>query len=138
MKKLEDDQEAVKNEVNREELNETRNIIECRVKNPKGEDSTPVDKETLAEEKVSDKIPGDDPNNGEQYKDSITSFPKSSVPKHLGELQQVVRTVVDNQHQGSYPGEVCCPGEHHEKDGSVMVDEHLPEVFPLDIKELAD
>ena len=45
---------------------------------------------------------------------------------------------MDDHHQGAYPGEVGCPGEHHQEDGSVVVDEHLPEVFPLDIKELTD
>ena len=45
---------------------------------------------------------------------------------------------MDDHHQGSYPGEVGCPGEHDQADGGVVMDKHLPEILPLDIKELAD
>ena len=30
------------------------------------------------------------------------------------------------------------PGEHHQQDGGVVVDEHLPEIFSLHIEELAE
>ena len=30
------------------------------------------------------------------------------------------------------------PGEHHEEDGGVVVDEHLPEVLPLHVEELTE
>ena len=39
---------------------------------------------------------------------------------------------------GKLPGEVSGPGEHHEEDGGVVMDEHLPEVLPLHVEELAD
>jgi len=50
----------------------------------------------------------------------------------------MVRTVVNNQHKGPDPGEVCSPGEHHECDCGVVVDEHLPEVLAFNIEELGD
>ena len=30
------------------------------------------------------------------------------------------------------------PAEHYQSNGGLVVDEHLPEVLPLDIKELAE
>ena len=45
---------------------------------------------------------------------------------------------MEDHHQGAYPGEVGCPGEHDQGDGGDVVDQHLPKVFPLHIKELAD
>ena len=83
-------------------------------------------------------IPGDDPNKREKHKDSVTSLAIAGIAKELGKLQQVISTVVDDHHQGSYPGEVGSPGEHDQADGGVVMDEHLPEILPLDIKELAD
>ena len=42
------------------------------------------------------------------------------------------------QDQGPHAGEVGGPGEHHQGNGCVVVDEHLPEVLPFYIKELTD
>ena len=39
---------------------------------------------------------------------------------------------------GKLPGEVSGPGEHHEEDGGVVMDEHLPEVLPLHVEELTE
>ena len=138
MKQLEGDKETIEDVVGGEELDEPGSIIKCRVENPSGVNSTPKDIDDATADANKEKIPGDDPNNGEDHKDSITSFPIAGVPKHLGQLQQVVGTVVDNHHQRPYPSEVGCPGEHQEGDGGVVVDEHFPEVLPLNIKELAD
>ena len=43
---------------------------------------------------------------------------------------------MDGQDQSSNPGEVAGPGEAHERDGGDVVDEHLPEIFPLHVVEL--
>ena len=45
---------------------------------------------------------------------------------------------MDDHDQGAYSGEVGCPGEHDQADGGVVVEEHLPEIFPLHIKELTE
>ena len=37
-----------------------------------------------------------------------------------------------------HPGEVCSPGKGNEGNSGVVVDEHLPEVFPLHIEKLAE
>ena len=36
------------------------------------------------------------------------------------------------------PDKVSCPTKHNESYGGLVMDEHLPEVLPLDIKELAE
>ena len=50
----------------------------------------------------------------------------------------MICTVMDDHDQGAYPGEVGSPGEHDQADGGVVVEEHLPEIFPLHIKELTE
>ena len=45
---------------------------------------------------------------------------------------------MDNEDEGAHPDKVGGPGEHDQGDGGLVVDEHLPEVFPLDVKELAE
>ena len=51
-------------------------------------------------------------------------------------LQQDVGTIVDAQNEGSDPGQVAGPGQGHESDGGHVMDEHLPEVFPLHVEKL--
>ena len=51
-------------------------------------------------------------------------------------LQEDVSTVMDSQDQGSDSGQVAGPGEGHERDGGHVMDEHLPEVFPLHVEKL--
>ena len=45
---------------------------------------------------------------------------------------------MDDEDECSHPDEVRGPGEHDEGDGGLVVDEHLPEVLPLDIEELTE
>ena len=45
---------------------------------------------------------------------------------------------MDYQDQCSYTGKVSGPRENYQGNGGVVVDEHFPEVLPLNIKELAD
>ena len=45
---------------------------------------------------------------------------------------------MDYEDQGPDPHKVGGPAEHDERDGGLVVDEHLPEVLPLHIKELAE
>ena len=45
---------------------------------------------------------------------------------------------MDDEDEGSNPNEVCGPAKSYESDGGLMVDEHLPEIFSLHIKKLAE
>ena len=138
VKQLEGDKETVEDVVGREELDKSCSIIECRVEDPCGIESTPGNENYIIFVTIDENVPGDDPNNGEDHKDSITSLAIAGVSKQFCKLKQVVSAVMDEHHQGSYSGEVGWPGEHHESNGGVVMYEHLPEVFPLNIKELAD
>lgn len=45
---------------------------------------------------------------------------------------------MDYKDEGANPSEVGSPAKHHECYGGVMMNKHLPEILPLDIKKLAD
>ena len=53
-------------------------------------------------------------------------------------LQQDVGTIMDAQNEGPDPGQVAGPGQGHESDGGHVMDEHLPEVFPLHVEKLKE
>jgi len=80
----------------------------------------------------------DDPSNSKEAEKDVTAVLEAGVLQKFGKLQQVVGAVVHQNYQGAHPGEVSCPGEGDEGDGGVVVDEHLPEVLALHVKELAD
>ena len=82
--------------------------------------------------------PGDHPGDGKEDKNGIACFLVSRVPEHLGQLQQVVRAVVHDQHQRPDPVRVGRPAEHHQRDRCVVVYEHLPEIFSPHVKKLAE
>ena len=50
----------------------------------------------------------------------------------------MVGTIMDYKDEGANPSEVGSPAKHHECDGGVVMNKHLPEILPLDIKKLAD
>ena len=106
VKQLEGYKETIEDVVGREELNESCSIIECGVEDPCGIESTPGDKNDTMVVTLDGDIPGDDPNNGEDHKDSITSLAIAGVAKQFCKLKQVVSAVMDDHHQGSYPGKV--------------------------------
>ena len=106
VKQLEGYKETVEDVVGREELNESCSIIECGVEDPSGIESTPGYENDTIVVSLDGDIPGDDPNNGEDYKDSITSLAIAGISKQFCKLKQVVSAVMDDHHQGSYPSEV--------------------------------
>ena len=106
MKQLEGDKETVEDVVGREELNKSCSIIECGVEDPCGIESTPGNENAILVFLNDLDIPGDDPDNGKDHKDSITSLAKAGVSKQFCKLKQVVSTVMEDHHQGSYAGEV--------------------------------
>ena len=58
------------------------------------------------------------------------------VLAQLGQLQQGVGAVVDDEDEGANPGEVTGPGEHHQQYRHVVMDKVLQEIFPLDVNPL--
>ena len=60
------------------------------------------------------------------------------ISRHLGQLHPVVRHVVDQNDQGANPVHLSGPAEREEGEGGQVVDEHLHEVLPLDIRELGE
>ena len=83
-------------------------------------------------------LPRDDPDWSEDHENSLTGFGVVCISEKLGQLEQGVPDIMDNEDEGAHPDKVGGPGEHDQANGGLVVDEHLPEVFPLDIKELAD
>lgn len=79
-----------------------------------------------------------DPGRGEDDQHGLAGAVVVSVAEELGHLEQGVAAVVHDHDEGPHPHEVGRPGEHDEGDGGLVVDEHLPEVFPLHIEELAE
>ena len=106
MEQLEGDKETVEDVVGREELNKSCSIIECGVEDPCGIESTPGDENDTIVVSLDGGKPGDDPDNREDDKDSITSLAIAGVSKQFCKLKQVVSAVMDDHHQGSYPGKV--------------------------------
>ena len=79
-----------------------------------------------------------DPDGGEHHEHGLADLVVVGVPQQLGQLQQRVTAVVDDHDECPHPDEVSRPGEHDEGDGGHVVEEHLPEVLPLNVKELAE
>ena len=79
-----------------------------------------------------------DPGRGEDDQHGLAGAVVVGVAEELGHLEQGVAAVVHDHHEGPHPHEVGRPGEHDQGDGGLVVDEHLPEVFPLHIEELAE
>ena len=79
-----------------------------------------------------------DPDNGEQTEHHLSHLVPLGVLTELGQLQQRVGTVVDDEDEGADPGEVAGPGEHHQQYRHVVVDEVLQEIFPLDVHPLSN
>ena len=82
--------------------------------------------------------PHDHPGQGEQAEHHLGHLVHLGVLTELGQLQQRVGTVVDDEDEGADPGEVAGPGEHHQQYRHVVVDEVLQEIFPLDVHPLGD
>ena len=51
-------------------------------------------------------------------------------------LKKDICTIVNGEDQCSNSGQVTGPGESHQGNGSHVMDEHLPEVLPFDVKKL--
>ena len=83
-------------------------------------------------------LPGYYPDGGEDDQHRLAGPAVLGVPEQFGQLQQRISAVVDDEDESSYSDKVSCPAEHDEGDGGLVVNEHLPEVLPLDIKELAE
>jgi len=82
--------------------------------------------------------PRDNPSECEESKKDVAGVLESGVLQQFGKLQQVVGAVVHQDHKGANPGEMGGPGEGDEENCGVVMNEHLPEVLPLHVKELAD
>ena len=122
VEELEGAEEPVEDVVGGEHLDKVAGVDEGGVEDPVGIDATP----------------GDYPGDGEQDEDSVAGSLVSGVAEHLGQLEQVVGAVVDDEDEAADPVGVGRPGEHHQGDGGVVVDEHLPEVLPPHVKELTE
>ena len=62
----------------------------------------------------------------------------SSIFTQLGEFHPVVGEVMDHENKGAHAMHLVAPAESEKGKGGEMVDEHLPEVFPLHIEKLAE
>ena len=138
VKHLEGDKETIEDVVGGEELDVPSSVIECRVEDVGWVYSTPKDVRFMDRNIQILYLPCHNPYKRKDGKDCITRLPVVGVSEQLGELQQGVRHVVEDHDKGPDPGEVAAPGEHHQQDGRVMMEEHLPEVLPLHVKELTD
>ena len=83
-------------------------------------------------------LPGYHPDWCEDDQHGLAGSAVLGVSEELGQLQQRVTTVVDDEDEGSNPDKVRRPAEPNESDGGLVVDEHLPEIFSLHIEELAE
>ena len=83
-------------------------------------------------------LPGYHPDWCEDDQHGLAGSAVLGVSEELGQLQQRVATVVDDEDQGSDPDKVRGPAEPYESDSGLVVDEHLPEIFSLHIEELAE
>ena len=61
-----------------------------------------------------DVAPHGHPDQGEQPEHHLGHLVVPGVLTELGQLQQGVGTVVDDEDKGANPGEVTRPGEHHQ------------------------
>ena len=122
VEELEGAEETIEDIVGGEHLDKVLGVDEGGVEDPGGVDATP----------------GHHPGDGEQDEDGVAGLLVPSVAEHLGQLKQVVRAVVDDEDEAADPVGVGRPGKHEERDGGVVVDEHLPEVLPLHVKELTE
>ena len=86
----------------------------------------------------SDSIPCEDPYEGEAPEDDLCQLLPLDILAELGQLQERVSAVMENEDKGSDPDEVTGPGEHHQEDGDNVMDHVLEEIFPLDIHKLSD
>jgi len=120
MEKLQSAKKTIEDIVRREHLYKACCIVKRGVEDPGGIDTTP----------------GNYPCHRKQNEDGVAQLPVFNVSAELSQLQQVVSTVVDDQYQGSNPGEVSGPGEHHESYSGIVMYKHLPEILSFDIEEL--
>ena len=74
-------------------------------------------------------LPGYHPDGCEDDQHRLAGPAVLGVPQQLGQLQQRISAVVDDEDESSYSDEMSCPAEHNEGDGGLVVDEHLPEVL---------
>ena len=119
---LEDDEETVEDVVAREHVNMTLNSVHRGPEDPDGEHVAPHDH----------------PGQGEQPEHHLGQLVPLGVLTELGQLQQRIGAVVDDEDEGANPGEVTGPGEHHQQYRHVVMDKVLEEIFPLDIHPLGD
>ena len=138
MEDLQGDKESIEYEIRREKLDEAGCVVERGVKYPSRVEAAPDAVFQLLLFLVFPCLPGDDPNKREEDEHSVANFPEVCIAKQLSQLEQRVGAVVDQHDQGADPGKVGGPAEHYQQDGRVVVDEHLPEVFPANIEPLAD
>ena len=83
-------------------------------------------------------LPGNHPDWCEDDQHCLTSPAVLGVSEEFGQLQQRIPTVVDDEDEGSDPDKVSGPAEPYQRDGGLVVDEHLPEIFPLHVEELTE
>ena len=84
------------------------------------------------------RLPGYHPDRCEDDQNSLAGPAVLGVSEELGQFQQRVATVVDDEDKSSDPDKVSGPAEANEGDGGLVVDEHLPEIFSLHIEELTE
>lgn len=82
--------------------------------------------------------PRHDPDDREYGKDDIAQLLVVGVFGDFGRLQEDVGTIVDDQHQRADTVQITHPRQRQKDQGDNVMDEHLPEVFAFDVKELGD
>ena len=115
-------QQDIKDVVGREHLDQLGRFDGCAVK-----DVSRVDSESCQ-----------NPGEGKADEQEVAGLLEVCVLAHLAGFEENVSTVVNCKDQSSDPGQVASPRERHQRNGSHVMDEHLPEVLSLDVEELAD
>ena len=62
----------------------------------------------------------------------------SGIFEQLGQLHPVVGKVVDHKNKGAHPMHLVAPAEGEKSQGGNVMDEHLPKVFSLHVRELGE